>query len=115
MVTTVGMYYDVVPGQGEAFRAKFAAVAAALAGAAGHRSSHLYQRVDAPDSYAVLSEWDDPQAFGAFIRSAAFREVTAWGRDGILRAAPRHKVYPRAEEVGGPPGRPTPPEGGPAS
>ena len=114
-MVTVGMYYDVVPGQGEAFRAKFAAVAAALAGAAGHRSSHLYQRVDEPNSYAVLSEWDDPQAFGSFIRSAAFRAVTAWGRDGILRAAPRHKVYPRAEDVSGPSGRPTADADDPAS
>ena len=114
-MVTVGMYYDVLPGQGGAFRAKFAAVSAALAGAAGHRSSHLYQRVDEPDSYAVLSEWDDPQAFGSFIRSAEFRAVTAWGRDGILRAAPRHKVYPRSEDVVGPPGRPTPVEDGPAT
>ena len=102
-MVTVGMYYDVNPGEGEAFRAKFVAVVVALREAAGHRSSFLYQRVDDPDSYAILSEWNDPQAFQDFIHSAAFREVTAWGRAGVLRSAPRHKIYPRSEDLGGPP------------
>lgn len=102
-MVTVGMYYDVLPGQGEAFRAKFAAVVAALRGAEGHRSSYLYQRVDDPDSYAILSEWADPQAFHAFIRSDAFRAVTAWGRAEVLRNPPRHKIYPRSEDLAGRP------------
>lgn len=102
-MVTVGMYYDVMPGEGPAFRDKFTAVVAALHDAVGHRSSYLYQRVDEPDSYAILSEWNDPQAFHDFIRSPAFREVTAWGRAGVLRNAPRHKIYPRSEDVGGRP------------
>ena len=102
-MVTVGMYYDVNPGQGLAFRDKFVAVVAALQSAVGHRSSYLYQRVDDPDSYAILSEWNDPQAFHDFIRSEAFHQVTAWGRSGVLRQAPRHKIYPRAEEIGGRP------------
>ena len=102
-MVTVGMYYDVVPGQGDAFRAKFAAVVESLRGAAGHKSSHLYQDVDEPDSYAILSEWTDSEAFQAFIRSDAFRAVTAWGRAGILRNSPRHKIYPRSEDMGGRP------------
>lgn len=105
-MVTVGMYYDVIPGQGEAFRAKFAAVVAALQGAAGHKSSFLYQRVDDPDSYAILSEWHDTQAFQTFIRSEAFHAVTAWGRAEVLRNPPRHKIYPRSEEIGGRPGAP---------
>ena len=105
-MVTVGMYYDVIPGQGEAFRAMFAAFVDALRGGAGHRSSYLYQRVDDPDSYAILSEWDDPQAFHAFIRSPAFREVTAWGRAEVLRNPPRHKIYPRADDIGGRPEAP---------
>ena len=99
-MVTVGMYYDVNPGQGDAFRAKFAAVVDALRGAEGHRSSYLYQRVDDPDSYAILSEWGDSQAFHDFIRSEAFHAVTAWGRAGVLRNPPRHKIYPRSEEIG---------------
>jgi len=102
-MVTVGMYYDVNPGEGAAFRDKFDAVVTALRAATGHRSSYLYQRVDDPDSYAILSEWHDPQAFYDFIRSAEFREVTAWGRAGVLRNAPRHKIYPRSEDVGGRP------------
>ena len=103
-MVTVGMYYDVLPGQGAAFRDKFTAVVAALREGVGHRSSYLYQRVDDPDSYAILSEWSDPQAFHDFIRSDAFRAVTAWGRAEVLRNAPRHKIYPRAEDLGGRPG-----------
>ena len=104
-MVTVGMYYDVIPGRGDAFRAKFAAVVEALQSATGHKSSFLYQRVDDPDSYAILSEWHDQQAFHDFIRSEAFRTVTAWGRAEVLRSPPRHKIYPRSEDVGG---RPTP-------
>ncbi len=101
-MVTVGMYYDVVPGQGAAFLARFEAVVEALRGAAGHSSSYLYRRVDDPDAYAILSEWADPQAFHDFIRSEAFREVTAWGREVALRHPPRHKIYPRADDIGRP-------------
>jgi heme-degrading monooxygenase HmoA len=101
-MVTVGMYYDVVPGQGPAFQAKFEAVVEALRGAGGHSSSFLYQRVDDPDSYAIISEWNDAEAFHDFIRSTAFREVTAWGRATALRNAPRHKIYPRSEDIGRP-------------
>lgn len=101
-MVTVGMYYDVLPGQGPAFQAKFEAVVDALRGASGHKSSYLYQRVDDPDSYAILSEWNDAEAFHAFIKSPEFREVTAWGRSTVLRNAPRHKIYPRSEDLGRP-------------
>jgi heme-degrading monooxygenase HmoA len=99
-MVTVGMYYEVIPGQGATFQAKFAAVAQALKAANGHQSSYLYQRVDEPDSYAILSEWNDADAFHQFIKSDAFREVTAWGRANVLRGRPRHEIYPRSEEVG---------------
>ncbi len=101
-MVTVGMYYDVVPGEGPAFEDKFEAVVEALRGAGGHTSSFLYRRVDDPDSYAIISEWADADAFYAFIRSASFREVTAWGRANVLRNPPRHKIYPRSEDVGRP-------------
>ena len=101
-MVTVGMYYDVLPGQGPIFQSRFEEVVAALRTAVGHKSSYLYQRVDDPDSYAIISEWDDSDAFHGFIRSDAFREVTAWGRGQVLRNAPRHKIYPRSEDLGRP-------------
>ena len=101
-MVTVGMYYDVLAGEGPAFQAKFEAVVEALRGAPGHTSSFLYRRVDDPDSYAIISEWSDADAFHAFIRSPGFREVVAWGRANVLRNPPRHKIYPRSEDVGRP-------------
>jgi heme-degrading monooxygenase HmoA len=105
-MVTVGMYYEVLPGMGEAFVARFREVVRALNEATGHKASHLYLDVDDPDSYAILSEWDDQDAFLAFIRSDAFRQVTTWGREQILRQAPRHKIYPRSEDIGRPAGPP---------
>jgi heme-degrading monooxygenase HmoA len=106
-VVTVGMYYDVIPEKAPVFTAKFREVLAAMQGIAGHTASYLYQRVDEPDSFAVISEWADEQAFYHFIRSDAFKQVTSWGREQVLRNAPRHKIYPRSEEIG----RPAPPAG----
>jgi heme-degrading monooxygenase HmoA len=104
-VVTVGMYYDVIPDKAPMFVAKFQEVIALLAKVAGHKSSFLYQKVDDPYSYAILSEWDDPAGFYEFLRSDTFRQVTTWGREQILRNPPRHKIYPRGEDMG----RPSPP------
>ncbi len=101
-MVTVGLYYDVLPGQGATFQAKFEAVVEALRGASGHKSSFLYQRVDDRDSYAIISEWDDADPFHRFNPSEAIHAVTAWGRAGVLRNAPRHKIYPRSEDIGRP-------------
>ena len=99
-MVTVGMYYDVIAGKSELFRAKFQEVLAKLETIPGHTRSFLYQRVDDLDSYAILSEWTDRQAFLDFIRSDVFHEVTSWGREQVLRGAPRHTIYPSAEELG---------------
>ena len=107
-MVTVGMYYDVISEKAPLFTAKFREVLAALDGVAGHKVSYLYQRVDDPDSFAILSEWEDEPAFYQFIRSDLFKQVTSWGREQVLRHAPRHKIYPRAEDIG----RPSPPPGG---
>ncbi len=100
-MVTVGLYYDVIPEKAPLFIAKFQAVLGLIESIPGHRQSFLYQRVDDPNSFAIISEWDDPQAFYGFLRSDAFRETADWGREQVLRNAPRHKIYPRAEEVGG--------------
>ena len=101
-MVTVGLYYDVIPDKAPLFTAKFQEVLNLLKTLPGHKVSHLYQRVDDPHSYAILSEWDDERAFLEFIRSDTFRQVTAWGRDEVLRSAPRHKIYPRADDLGRP-------------
>jgi len=96
---TVGMYYDVRPGKEGTFEEKFEAVAKVLEGQPGHVQSFLYRQAKQPNPYAILSEWDSQEAFTAFIRSDLFRQVTDWGKAGILEARPRHKVYGREGEI----------------
>lgn len=96
------MYYDVIPDKAPLFLERFREVLEAMKTIPGHQATYLYQRVDDPYSYAILSEWDDQESFLHFIRSELFRQVTAWGRAEVLRHPPRHKIYPRAEEVGQP-------------
>jgi heme-degrading monooxygenase HmoA len=102
-MVTIGMYYDVLPGKGAELEGKFFAVLEAMQGIDGHKESWLYKRVDDLDSYVIISEWGSQEEFGAFIRSQAFKDVTRWGRDNVLRRAPRHKIYPKSEDLGGPP------------
>ncbi|AGA29311.1 antibiotic biosynthesis monooxygenase family protein [Singulisphaera acidiphila] len=101
-MVTVGMYYDVIPEKTTLFTAKFQEVIELMKTIEGHKSSFLYQRFDDPNSFAILSEWTDQQAFLDFIRSDTFRQVTTWGREQILRSMPKHKIYPRSEDLGRP-------------
>ncbi len=101
-MVTVGMYYDVIPEKSGMFTSKFQEVIALLSTIEGHKVTYLYQRVDDPHSFAILSEWDDRDAFMQFIRSDLFRSVTSWGREQVLRNPPRHKIYPRSEDMGRP-------------
>lgn len=98
---TIGLYYDLLPGKGAEFEGKFLEVVEAMQGIDGHKQSFLYKRVDDPDSYAIVSEWDSQDDFTNFVRSDAFKQVTTWGRENVLRNAPRHKVYPRSEDLMG--------------
>jgi heme-degrading monooxygenase HmoA len=93
MTTTVGMHYDVIAGKEQEFENGFRSVIDHLKSVAGHVESHLYVDVDSPGSYLILSQWQNQEAFTAFLRSAEFAKVTAWGRAEILRSRPRHKVY----------------------
>jgi len=99
---TIGMYYDVIPEKAKQFEDKFFEVVELMKTMKGHRQSFLYRRVDEQCSYAILGEWDSQEDFMVFIRSEAFRSVTTWGREQILRGAPRHKIYPRSEDMGRP-------------
>ena len=86
------MNYHVRPGQGERFVEKFRAVIAAFGADSGHHESRLYRDVDAEDHYLIHSEWESKDAFVAFIRSDAFRQVTDWGKEEILAGRPRHRI-----------------------
>jgi heme-degrading monooxygenase HmoA len=90
---TVGMNYRVVAGKQQEFEREFTNVLELLRNASGHRESHLYQDVDDPNSYLVASEWSDKRAFTRLIRSAAFKNVTRWGREKVLADRPRHRIY----------------------
>lgn len=90
---TVGMNYHVLPGKQQEFQDKFAAVIDALKAAPGHASSTLWKDVADDASYLITSEWTEEKAFVEFIQSAAFREVTNWGKEQILSGRPQHKIY----------------------
>jgi len=90
---TVGMNYHVIPGKQADFEEKFAGVISALKAADGHSNSSLWRDVADDASYLITSEWSDENAFVAFIQSAAFKEVTNWGKEQILSGRPQHKIY----------------------
>ena len=90
---TVGMNYHVIDGKQEDLDEKFAGGIVALNAAEGHTTSTLWKDVGDDASYLITSEWSDEQAFGEFIRSDAFREVTDWGAEQILSGRPQHKSY----------------------
>lgn len=92
-MTTIGMHYDVVPGKEEEFERGFVGVIDHLRSVPGHVESHMYEDVQSVGSYVILSEWESRETFQAFLRSDAFKQVTAWGKAEILRGRPTHKVY----------------------
>ena len=90
---TVGMNYHVIAGKQQEFEDKFAAVMGALNSAEGHTNSTLWKDVSDDASYLITSEWSDEKAFMEFIQSAAFKDVTNWGKEQILSGRPQHKIY----------------------
>ncbi len=90
---TVGMNYQVLPGKEEVFENAFRGVLVAMNEMEGHVKSHLYRDVDNAQSYVILSEWNDEEAFQSFIRSERFAQVTNWGKEQILAGRPAHQVY----------------------
>jgi heme-degrading monooxygenase HmoA len=92
-MTTIGMHYEVVPGKEEEFERGFLGVIEHLKTVPGHVESHMYEDVANVGSYVILSEWENQEAFGAFMKSPEFAKVVAWGKAEILRSRPRHKIY----------------------
>lgn len=92
-MVTVGMNYQVLPGKEEVFERAFKSVKEVMSKSPGHTNSHLYKDVDAVNSYLIISDWNDKEAFDSFIRSEAFAKVTNWGKEQILAGRPKHQVY----------------------
>lgn len=90
---TVGMNYHVIPGKQQQFEEKFAFVLNAIRAAAGHVDSKLYRDVADECAYLIVSEWSEQERFVEFIRSQAFKDVTAWGKEEILTERPQHRIY----------------------
>lgn len=98
-MVTVGLYYQVRPGQEQVFEDTVDAVIDTLNKNAGHIKSFLYRDVKDPNSYAIISEWSSQSDFTAFIRSDVFRQVTEFGKADILEQRPRHKIYGTDREL----------------
>lgn len=91
---TIGMNYDVFPDKEKLFTEKFKEVIELLNKTENHLNSRLYKdEYSSTPSFLVISEWETRDAFLSFIKSDIFRQVTDWGKDGILSDRPRHKVY----------------------
>lgn len=92
-MVTIGMNYNVLPGKEEVFERAFAQVLDVMKSGTGHQESHLYRDTQNKQSYLIVSDWHDQDAFNAFIRSEAFSKVTNWGKEQILAGRPKHTVY----------------------
>lgn len=92
---TVGMNYRVLPGKEDVFERAFGSVLEVMKETEGHADSHLWRDVGEAGSYLITSEWDDRDAFQAFIGSERFRKVVSWGGEQILAGRPTHEVYSR--------------------
>ena len=92
-MVTIGMNYEVLPGKEDVFERAFSQVLDVMRKGTGHVDSRLYRDTHKNQSYLIVSEWDDQNAFNTFIRSEAFAKVTNWGKEQILAGRPKHTVY----------------------
>ena len=90
---TIGMNYKVLPGKEPVFERAFKSVMEVMGKSAGHTASHLFKEVDSPQSYLIISDWNDKSAFDTFVKSEQFAKVTNWGKEQILAGRPQHHVY----------------------
>ena len=92
-MVTVGMNYQILSGKEQQFESVFAKVLEVMRGMDGHVKTHLYRDVADASSYVIFSEWSSKPAFEAFTNSAQFKNVTNWGKEQILAAQPKHRIY----------------------
>jgi heme-degrading monooxygenase HmoA len=102
-MVTVGLYYQVRPGQEQVFEGTVDQVVDVLSTQPGHVKSFLYRDVKNPRSYAIISEWDSQRDFTDFVKSDVFRQVTDFGKAQVLEQRPRHKVYGTDRDLGASP------------
>ena len=88
----VGLYYKVKKGSEQEFEDKFNDVVKMLKGSAsGIKDAKLYREIGSSE-YMIYTEWDDMDAFKAFIQSKDFHETTGKGRN-IIDGMPRHRIF----------------------
>ena len=92
-MVTIGMNYRVLPGKEGVFERAFEGVLDTMRTMPGHTKTNLFKDIKEPNSYLILSDWNDKAAFDTFIRSEAFAKVTNWGKEQILAGRPKHQVY----------------------
>lgn len=92
-MTTIGMNYSVRPGMEDVFVDSFRQVLELIRTMPEHVDSHVYRDVDAPAMFLITSVWSSKAAFMEFIRSQAFKDVTAWGKVQVLAGPPKHTIY----------------------
>jgi heme-degrading monooxygenase HmoA len=97
-MVTVGMNYEVIEGKGDAFESMFKKVLSVMAEMDGHTDSHLYTDVFNKNSYLIVSQWSNQDAYDAFIASDKFKKVVDWGKEQILAGRPKHEVYGREDK-----------------
>jgi len=92
-MVTIGMNYKVLPGKEQTFETAFRNVLNAMRKIPGHTNTRMCRDIDDPQTYIILSEWNDKAAFDGFIGSEAFRSVANWGKENILAGRPSHTYY----------------------
>lgn len=92
-MVTIGMNYKMLPGKGKIFEDAFQSVMKVMEETEGHSKSFLYKDVNDPQSYLIVSDWSEEEAFNAFIQSDKFKNVVNWGKENILAGRPTHTVY----------------------
>ena len=93
-MVTIGMNYQVLPGKEQIFEDACANVIQTMGGIDGHDESEIFRSVSSESpAYLIVSRWQSEQAFTDFIASDAFKKVTNWGKENILRDRPRHTTY----------------------
>lgn len=93
-MVTIGMNYFVLPGKEQIFEDACANVVRTMEGISGHDTSQIYKQVGSGEpAYLIVSRWESEDAFHQFVASDAFKKVTSWGKENILRDRPRHTTY----------------------
>ncbi|MEM3791110.1 MAG: antibiotic biosynthesis monooxygenase [Candidatus Micrarchaeaceae archaeon] len=88
----IGLYYKVKEGREKDFEKMFQRIREGLTRQEGFNSAKLYKSVEEQNEYMIYSEWKDLDSFAKFVRSEAFKQATAEGRE-IIEGTPKHRVF----------------------